>query len=122
MLSVCLRLIPARFRFLTLFSLDRGPIIAHTSNMDVATQSIPGNEPAADLVNTEAVARHFGVTRDTVSRWVRDNLIPYFRPSRNIVRFRLHDVEAALTRGGDNGKRQDLIPEPVGGETTAGPG
>lgn len=90
--------------------------------MSVATQNIHGDEPAAELVNTEAVARHFGVTRDTVSRWVRDSLIPYIRPSRNIVRFRLSDVEAALTRGGDNGQHQDLIPATATGGTNPAAG
>ena len=49
-----------------------------------------------DLVTSNAIAKHFGVTVGTINRWVRDNRIPYVRPSRRIVRFRIKEVEAAL--------------------------
>ena len=53
--------------------------------------------PNERLVAAEAIAEHFGVTVDTVTSWVRRRLIPCIRPSRRIVRFRLSDVERALT-------------------------
>lgn len=50
------------------------------------------------LVTTEAVAVHFGVSIGTVNVWVRKGRIPCVRASRRIIRFRLADVEEALTR------------------------
>jgi len=59
-------------------------------------------------ITARAVAKHFGVTVETVNRWVRQNRIPYLRPSRRIVRFHLEEVERALreharqSEGGDH--------------------
>ncbi len=50
------------------------------------------------LVTTEQVASFFGVSVRTVNAWVRDGRIPVVRPSRKTVRFRLSDVEDALTQ------------------------
>lgn len=50
------------------------------------------------LVTTEQVARFFGVSVRTVNAWVREGRIPVVRPSRKTVRFRLSDVEHALTQ------------------------
>lgn len=47
-------------------------------------------------VSSDEVAAHFGVTVQTVNRWVRKGRIPFFRPTRRTVRFRLVEVEAAL--------------------------
>lgn len=49
------------------------------------------------LVTVEAVARHFHVSPSAVHRWVRESSIPFVRASRRIVRFRIEDVERALT-------------------------
>ena len=57
------------------------------------------------LVTTEVLATHFGVTVSTVRRWVRNRVVPCIRPSRRIVRFRLQDVERALTSGETNETR-----------------
>lgn len=54
---------------------------------------MPDDKP----VNAAAVARHFGVTVETVNRWVREQRIPCIRPSRNVVRFYLRHVEQALS-------------------------
>ena len=56
------------------------------------------------LVSADEVAKHFGVTVGTVNGWVRRGLVPFVRPSRRIVRFRLSDIEAALERGGQSRK------------------
>ncbi len=48
------------------------------------------------LATTSDVAARFGVTDETVRRWVREHRIPFIRASRRIVRFRLADVEQTL--------------------------
>ena len=50
-----------------------------------------------DLVTAERVAERFGVTVGTVNSWVRGGLVAYIRVSRRTVRFRLDQVEQALT-------------------------
>ena len=52
----------------------------------------------SSLITSEQVARRYGVTVATVSRWVREERIPCVRPSRRIVRFHLADVERAIAR------------------------
>lgn len=49
------------------------------------------------LVTAEAVARYFHVSPSAIHRWVHDGTIPFVRASRRIVRFRIADVERALT-------------------------
>lgn len=53
--------------------------------------------PKYGLADAKTVAQHFGVKVATVHTWVRQGRIPCIRPSRSIVRFRLADVELALT-------------------------
>jgi predicted site-specific integrase-resolvase len=48
------------------------------------------------LLDSDQVAEHFGVTVNAVRRWARDGVIPHFRASHRIMRFRLADVESAL--------------------------
>ncbi|RJP30928.1 MAG: DNA-binding protein [Phycisphaerales bacterium] len=48
------------------------------------------------LVTSEQVAERFGVTVNTVRRWVRERRIPAIRASRRVVRFDLAAVECAL--------------------------
>lgn len=48
-------------------------------------------------VTAEAIAEHFGVTVPTVNRWVREHRIPCIRPTRKTVRFKLSEVECALS-------------------------
>jgi len=50
-------------------------------------------------VTVADVARHFSVTVATVRRWVRQQRIPFIRPSRRVIRFHLREVEAALVGG-----------------------
>ena len=50
------------------------------------------------LVTAEGVATRFGVNVETVNRWARIGIIPCIRPSRRIVRFKLSEVERALTQ------------------------
>lgn len=50
------------------------------------------------LVDAKALAQHFGVKVATVHTWVRQGRIPCIRVSQGTVRFRLPDVEQALTR------------------------
>lgn len=47
-------------------------------------------------VNANQVAEHFGVTVETVRRWVRERRIPCIWISRRVVRFHIPDVERAL--------------------------
>lgn len=51
----------------------------------------------SDLVSVESVADRFGVSVATIRRWVREKRIPFIRPSRRILRFRLSDVEHAVS-------------------------
>ncbi len=48
-------------------------------------------------VTAQEIADHFDVTVQTVNRWVRERRIPFIRPSQRIVRFRLSEVEQALS-------------------------
>ena len=50
-----------------------------------------------DLLTTVEVAAHFGVAVTTVRGWVRAKRVPFIRPSRRVVRFRLDEVEQAIT-------------------------
>ena len=52
-------------------------------------------------VTARDVAEHFGVTVETVNRWVRERRIPHIRISRRVVRFDLVDVEHVLRRSPD---------------------
>ncbi len=49
------------------------------------------------LVTADEVAERFGVSVGTVNQWVRQRRIPCIRPTRKTVRFRLDDVERAIT-------------------------
>ena len=51
-----------------------------------------------ELVNAEVIAERFGVTPETVVRWAREGRVPSIRPSRRILRFRVAEVEAALSQ------------------------
>ncbi len=53
---------------------------------------------ADELVTADVIAEHYGVSVGTVNGWVRQKRIPCVRPSRRIVRFRLSDVEQAVTQ------------------------
>lgn len=57
------------------------------------------------LVDSDEVARRFGVTVGTVNRWVREGVIPCIRPSRRIVRFDLQAVEQAVTKASQEATR-----------------
>lgn len=48
------------------------------------------------LVTVADVAKRFGVHAETVRRWVREDMIPYYRPSSHTLRFDLRAVEEAL--------------------------
>lgn len=56
-------------------------------------------EAERPLLTTVEIAAHFGVAITTVRGWVRDERVPFIRPSRRVVRFRLSDVERAITHG-----------------------
>lgn len=51
--------------------------------------------PRADL-DVADVAALLGVERLTVWRWVRAHRIGHYRVGRNVIRFRLQDVQAFL--------------------------
>ena len=63
------------------------------------------------LVTSQRVAEHFGVAVGTVRQWVREHRIPFVRPSRRIVRFRIRDVERALNE-------RDALRTPVSAPTS----
>jgi len=48
------------------------------------------------LVTARDLAAYFGVTVETVNRWVRENRVPFIRASRRVVRFRIAEVERVL--------------------------
>jgi excisionase family DNA binding protein len=50
----------------------------------------------SDLLTTRELAARFGVTVETVARWVRERRIPCIRASRRVVRYDLAAVERAL--------------------------
>lgn len=54
-----------------------------------------------DYLTTEQLAERFGVNVTTIRAWVRAGRIPFFRPSRRVIRFNLADVEAAIRQGGE---------------------
>lgn len=51
-----------------------------------------------DLVTAHDVAEHFRVHPRTPLRWARAGLVPHVRVGM-VIRFRLSEVEAALTHG-----------------------
>ena len=53
-------------------------------------------ESKRKLVTASHVAEHFGVSVETVNLWVRQRRIPFIRPTRRIVRFRIADIEREL--------------------------
>ena len=55
------------------------------------------------LVDAKTVAEHFGVTVATVRTWARRRQIPCIWVSRTTVRFRVEDIERALTRTAHRG-------------------
>ena len=55
------------------------------------------------LVTADVIAERFDVTPETVVRWAREGRIPSIRPSRRILRFRVAEVEAALTQPAQRG-------------------
>ncbi len=54
------------------------------------------NQSTSTLVDSNAVAKRFGAAVGTVTKWVRDGVIPCVRPSRRIVRFDMDAVERAF--------------------------
>jgi excisionase family DNA binding protein len=65
----------------------------------------PDETKADELVTPADLARRFGVTIETVRGWVREGRVPYLRPSRRVVRFRLADVERAIRHTAQGGER-----------------
>ena len=59
-----------------------------------------------DLIDAEALAKHFSVTPETVQRWVRERRVPCVRPSPKVVRFRVADVEQAVSLSHAPSKKQ----------------
>lgn len=51
-------------------------------------------------VTARELSEYFGVTVETINRWVRERRVPFIRPSRRTVRFHLADVEKALHEQG----------------------
>ena len=49
--------------------------------------------PERKLVDSRELAKYFGVTTETVRRWVRNGSVPCIRPTRETVRFIIAEVE-----------------------------
>ncbi len=79
--------------------------------MRVLTLAFVMAAQTAELVDSTAIAERFGVTVQTVRRWVRDGVIPCIRPTRRIVRFRLDDVEKSFSRNAGYTNDDDGVPE-----------
>lgn len=52
----------------------------------------------SELVDCTAIAKHFGVTAETVRAWARQDRIPCIRPTKRTLRFILEDVERSITQ------------------------
>ena len=63
-----------------------------------------------DLVDASKIAEIFGVTIQTVQTWTRQGRIPCIRPTQMTVRYRLADVERALTCPATSSGRQHPVP------------
>lgn len=50
------------------------------------------------LLDTYELANKIGVHRNTVRNWRNSGLIPYIKPTPNVIRYRWADVEEALNR------------------------
>ncbi|HUU94498.1 MAG TPA: helix-turn-helix domain-containing protein [Phycisphaerae bacterium] len=50
------------------------------------------------LVTSDRLAEHFTVSVETVRTWVRQRRIPFLRVSRKVIRFRIAEVERALSQ------------------------
>ena len=55
-------------------------------------------ESVSQLVPASVIADRYGVSVETVVRWARERRVPCVRPSRRVLRFRIDEVDAALTR------------------------
>jgi excisionase family DNA binding protein len=69
--------------------------------------------PAEPWVSVEDVARHLGVSHDTVYRWIDNKSLPAHKVGR-LWKFKLADVDAWV-RGGGAGEDAPS-PAPEGGE------
>lgn len=70
------------------------------------------------LLTPEDLARHLCVAPDTVRVWARIGRIPSIRPSRQVIRFDLVAVLAALTAAAAGGRRERPIADSAGGEVS----
>ena len=59
-------------------------------------------------VSVDDVARHLGIARDTVYRWIEERGLPAHRVGR-LWKFRLQEVDDWVLKGGaaDDGPRRD---------------
>ena len=54
--------------------------------------------PLATYATIPVIASTYSVSPRTVRRWMADGLIPYYRCSSQLVRFKVAEVEQALAR------------------------
>jgi len=68
-----------------------------------------GSMPAEPWVGVEEVARHLGVSTDTVCRWVESKSLPAHKLGR-LWKFKLSDVDEWVRSGGASGRAQGERP------------
>jgi excisionase family DNA binding protein len=56
-----------------------------------------------EYVSPDELASLLGVHKETVLRWVSTGTVPYFRPSRSVIRIRLADAMAAFEAKANRG-------------------
>jgi PTS system nitrogen regulatory IIA component len=65
---------------------------------------------AEGFLTTEQVARYLGVSLRTIYNWTSLGVIPCYRLNRNLVRFKLSEVEDWLSKYHQKGRSTRRLP------------
>jgi len=71
-------------------------------------------------VSVEDVAKHLGVVKDSIYRWIERRGLPAKRVGR-LWKFKLSEVDEWVRRGGADGEQLKPSPPPRGRKRTRGP-
>jgi excisionase family DNA binding protein len=69
-------------------------------------------------VSVEDVAKHLGVVKDSIYRWIERRALPAQRVGR-LWKFKLSEVDEWVRRGGADGEQRKALP-PTGGRKRTG--
>ena len=72
-------------------------------------------------VSVEDVARHLGVARDTIYRWIEAKEMPAHKVGR-LWKFKLGEIDEWVRAGGAGGEAGDLSEDPSSERPRGGPG